>query len=44
MLLARQLDCLANTKGDKMKVQKSIEIAASPNKIWAFFVEPEKVL
>lgn len=27
-----------------MKVQKSIETAATPNKVWAFFVEPEKVL
>lgn len=27
-----------------MKVQKSIDIAATPNKIWPFLVEPEKVL
>jgi uncharacterized protein YndB with AHSA1/START domain len=27
-----------------MKVQKSIDIKASPDKIWLFFVEPEKVL
>ena len=27
-----------------MKVQKSIEINASPEKIWPYFVEPEKVL
>lgn len=27
-----------------MKVQKSIGVAATPNKVWAFFVEPEKVL
>lgn len=27
-----------------MKVQKSIEVAAPPNKVWAFFIEPEKVL
>jgi uncharacterized protein YndB with AHSA1/START domain len=31
-------------KGDKMRVQKSIEIASPPPKIWPFFVEPEKVL
>jgi len=28
----------------KMKVQKSIEIAAPPEKIWPFLVEPEKIL
>ena len=27
-----------------MKVQKSIEIAALPDKIWPFLVEPEKIL
>jgi uncharacterized protein YndB with AHSA1/START domain len=27
-----------------MKVQKSINIAATPDKVWPFFVEPEKVL
>ena len=27
-----------------MRVQKSIEIAAPPEKIWPFLVEPEKVL
>ena len=27
-----------------MKVQKSIEITAPPEKIWPYFVEPEKVL
>lgn len=27
-----------------MKVQKSIDIAAPPNRVWAFFIEPEKVL
>ena len=27
-----------------MKVQKAIEIAAPPQKVWPFFVEPEKVL
>lgn len=27
-----------------MKVQKSIEINASPERIWPYFVEPEKVL
>lgn len=27
-----------------MKVQKAIEINASPEKIWLYFVEPEKVL
>ena len=27
-----------------MKVQKSIEIAAPPEKIWPFLVEPEKIL
>jgi len=27
-----------------MKVQRSIEIAASPQKIWPFLVEPEKIL
>jgi Polyketide cyclase / dehydrase and lipid transport len=27
-----------------MRVQKSIEIAAPPEKVWPFFVEPEKVL
>jgi carbon monoxide dehydrogenase subunit G len=27
-----------------MKVQKSIDIAVSPDKIWPFFVEPEKVM
>ena len=27
-----------------MKVQKSVEVAAPPNKVWAFLVEPEKVL
>ena len=27
-----------------MKVQNSIEIAASPDKIWPFLVEPEKIL
>ena len=27
-----------------MKVQKSIEIAAPPDKIWPFLVEPEKIL
>jgi len=27
-----------------MKVQKSIEVAATPNNVWKFFVEPEKVL
>jgi uncharacterized protein YndB with AHSA1/START domain len=28
----------------KMKVHKSIEIAASPEKIWPFLVEPDKIL
>jgi uncharacterized protein YndB with AHSA1/START domain len=28
----------------QMRVQKSIEIAAPPEKVWPFFVEPEKVL
>jgi uncharacterized protein YndB with AHSA1/START domain len=28
----------------KLKVQKSIEIAAPPAKIWPFMVEPEKIL
>ncbi len=27
-----------------MKVQRSIEIAATPEKIWSFLVEPEKIL
>jgi uncharacterized protein YndB with AHSA1/START domain len=27
-----------------MKVQKSIDITATPDKIWPFFVDPEKVL
>jgi len=27
-----------------MKVQKAIEIAAPPEKVWPFFVEPEKVV
>ena len=27
-----------------MRVQKSIDIAAPPEKVWPFFVEPEKVL
>jgi uncharacterized protein YndB with AHSA1/START domain len=27
-----------------MQVQKSVEIAAPPEKVWAFLVEPEKVL
>jgi len=27
-----------------MKVQKSIEIAAPPEKIWPFLIEPEKIL
>ena len=27
-----------------MKVQRSMEIAAPPNKIWPFLVEPDKVL
>ena len=27
-----------------MGIQKSVEIAASPEKIWPFFVEPEKIL
>jgi uncharacterized protein YndB with AHSA1/START domain len=27
-----------------MKVQKAIDIAAPPEKVWPFFVEPEKVL
>ena len=27
-----------------MKVQKSIDITVSPDKIWPFFVEPEKVM
>lgn len=27
-----------------MKVEKSIEIAAPPDKIWPFLVEPEKIL
>ena len=27
-----------------MRVQKSVEIAAPPEKVWPFFVEPEKVL
>jgi uncharacterized protein YndB with AHSA1/START domain len=31
-------------KGEEMKVQKSIEIAASPKTIWPFFIDPEKVL
>jgi uncharacterized protein YndB with AHSA1/START domain len=31
-------------KGENMKIQKAIEIKAPPEKIWRFFVEPEKVL
>ena len=27
-----------------MKVERSVEIAASPEKIWPFLVEPEKIL
>jgi carbon monoxide dehydrogenase subunit G len=27
-----------------MKLQRSIEIAASPEKIWPFLVEPEKIM
>lgn len=27
-----------------MKVQRSIEIAAPPEKIWPFLVEPDKIL
>jgi uncharacterized protein YndB with AHSA1/START domain len=27
-----------------MKVQRSVEIAASPEKVWPFLVEPEKIL
>ncbi|MBM4447368.1 MAG: hypothetical protein FJ023_08510 [Chloroflexi bacterium] len=27
-----------------MKVQKSIEIAAPPEKVWPFLVDPEKIL
>ena len=27
-----------------MKIEKSIEIAAPPERIWPFFIEPEKVL
>ena len=35
-----------NNKEDKvkMKVQRSIEIAAPPERIWPFLVEPEKIL
>lgn len=29
---------------DEAKVQKSIEIAAPPEKVWHFLVEPEKIL
>jgi uncharacterized protein YndB with AHSA1/START domain len=28
----------------KMKIEKSIEIAAPPERIWPFFIDPEKVL
>jgi uncharacterized protein YndB with AHSA1/START domain len=31
-------------KGDKMRVQKAIEINTPPEIIWPFFVEPEKIL
>jgi uncharacterized protein YndB with AHSA1/START domain len=31
-------------KGDQMRVQKAIEINAPPERVWPFFVEPEKVL
>ena len=31
-------------KGKNMKIQRAIEINAPPEKIWPFFVEPEKVL
>ena len=29
---------------NKMKIEKSIEIAAPPERIWPFFINPEKVL
>jgi hypothetical protein len=31
-------------KVDEMKVQKAIEVNAPPERIWPYFVEPEKVL
>jgi len=31
-------------EGVKMKVQRSIDITAPPEKIWPFLVEPNKVL
>jgi uncharacterized protein YndB with AHSA1/START domain len=34
----------AEGREGQMRVQKSIEIAAPPEKVWPFFVEPEKVL
>ena len=31
-------------EGVEMKVQRSIEIAAPPEKIWPFLVEPDNIL
>ncbi|MBN1538484.1 MAG: SRPBCC family protein [Anaerolineales bacterium] len=31
-------------KGEERKVQKSIDIVASPQRIWPFLVEPEKIM
>jgi len=31
-------------EGSEMRVHKSIEIAEPPEKVWPYFVEPEKVL
>jgi uncharacterized protein YndB with AHSA1/START domain len=36
---------LHGEKGEiKMKIEKSIEIAAPPERIWPFFIDPEKVV
>jgi len=38
-------DHLFSWEGEhKMKIEKSIEIAAPPDRIWPFFIDPEKVL
>jgi uncharacterized protein YndB with AHSA1/START domain len=40
---APKIDFCIGGRGKEMKVEKSIDIAAPPEKIWPFFTNPEKV-
>ena len=42
--MSSKVKCSKIKKEDDMKVEKSVEIAASPEKIWPFLIDPQKIV